>query len=234
LESLLEITTVPGNRDSLNGWLTRPERWDKDEGRKRARQAYPSIPWCSFARVIRLLVERCSGTVTQARAACLEASGIEKLKAELDRRIYQRAAVIKQRLIRVKARIPIESGLLFLNEHIQQLTYNRQRLGDLENDVIAADRAWLVEADRMNLMEMDLAFCEKMDTTPGLIEARDCECIHRILAWNQGAPDAEPIPREVLNAMIARYENRLFAPRKSTRDQFQHLIRRLQEQLHSA
>ncbi|MEI6605219.1 MAG: dynamin family protein [Verrucomicrobiota bacterium] len=257
---LLEV--LSSSRDKMRPALKTYSRWDDDPARKAARAAYPSacLPWVCFVRLVNLLLDRSCESVAEARAASLEASGIERLEAELDRRFFRRAAVIKQRLTRVKAKESITKGLMFFNERIELLAAESRHFTDLaaristgdphrewlrektaatkkehfelECYAVDADRDWLVEEERMNLMEKDLAFLEQMDKTPGFIEPRDHESIERLLTAYDQPDNDEQLPKEVLMAMISRYQHEMQGPVKRTRELFEHLIlTRIQERL---
>lgn len=258
LESLLDHTTSLGSLEELRKALRRDSRWDEDAGRKSTRQLYP-LPWVSFVRLVNLLMERSIGSVTDARVASLEASGIERLEAELDRRFYRRAAIIKQRLTRVKATGPVRSGLMLLSRRISEIqadhvhfkelasvsaamprheqwlqdktSITRLESEELDAYAIAADREWLVEKERMDLMEQDLIFLEKMDKSPGFVEARDYETIHNLLAFSTSRKDDDRVSIEVLRALLGRYQHFINSPTKQTRDHFEHLIRRIQDDI---
>jgi GTPase SAR1 family protein len=256
LESLLEHTASLGSHDALRKALRRDSRWDEDAGRRVARQSYP-LPWVSFVRLVNLLLERSIDSPVDARAAALEASGIERLEDELDRRFFRRAAIIKQRLTRVKATAPIQGGLMLLSRQIREIESDhshfmdlasapevtprhgqwlqdkaaatRKERDDLESYAVEADREWLLEKERMDLMEQDLIFLENMDKTPGFVEARDCDTIRQLLESATFRGNEEPIPIEVLRALMNRYQHFINGPDKKTRDLFEHLTRRIQD-----
>jgi hypothetical protein len=257
-ESLLNCTISQKSHDDLRKALRRDNRWDEDSNRKAARLAYP-VPWVSFVRLVKLFLERECATISDARATVLEASGILRLEEELDRRFFRRSAIIKQRLIRVKATSPIQSGLMLLSRKINEMKTDHhhfntlatsslsignheewlrgkaettlKNLQDLESYSIDADRMWLVEKERMNMMEQDLIFLEKMDKTPNFVEVRDCECIRALLSLTTKQDKSEQISTEVLKAMIDRYQYFLNAPSKQIRDHFEHLIQRIQDEI---
>lgn len=258
LESLLDHTTSPSRHDLLRKALRRDSRWDEDAGRKFTRQSYP-VPWVSFVRLVNILMERSSGSVVDAQAAALEASGIERLETELDRRFFRRAAIIKQRLTRVKATGPVQSGLMLLSRRIKEIetdhqhfkdlasasvampqheqwlldktTATRKEASELESYAVAADREWLVEKERMDLMEQDLIFLERMDKVPDFVEPRDCGSIRTLLTSAFTHEEDSSIPIEVLRALLGRYQYFMNAPDKQTRDHFEHLIRRIQDSI---
>jgi hypothetical protein len=258
LETLIEHTANPSNRDVLKKALRRDSRWDDDARRQSIRQSYP-LPWVSFVRLVTMLMERSCDSLEAARAVALEASGIERLEAELDRRFFRRAAIIKQRLIRVKATGPVQSGMMLLSRRVKEIKTDlhhfealagathhieahQQWLQDkklatekeaeaLESYAVAADREWLVEKERMDLMEQDLMFLEKMDKTGGFVESRDYNTICKLLASTTTRIDEDQVPIEVLHALIGRYEQFVNAPNKQTRDHFEHLIRRIQDEI---
>lgn len=258
LESLLDHTAIPSTHDLLRKALRRDSRWDEDAGLRLVRQSYP-LPWVSFVRLVNTLMERSSGSLAEARAAALDASGIERLEAELDRRFFRRAAIIKQRLTRVKATGPVQSGLLLLSRRIKEIETDhnhfkalattsaplsgheqwledkaattRKEAQDLEAYAVAADRDWLVEKERMDLMERDLIFLEQIDKTPGFVETRDCDTIRKILASATTRDEDDRIPIEVLHAMMRRYQHFINAPTKQTRDHFEHLMLRIQDEI---
>lgn len=258
LEALLEHTTSASSHDALRKSLRRDGRWDEVAVRQSIRQSY-ALPWVSFVRLVNLLMERSSTSVVDARAAVLDASGVEKLETELDRRFFRRAAIIKQRLTRVKATGPVQSGLMLLSRRIREIetdhqhfkdlasasvampqhehwlqdktTATRKEASELESYAVAADREWLVEKERMDLMEQDLIFLEKMDKTPGFVEARDSETIHMLLASVSAHKDDSPISIEVLQALSGRYQHFINGPNKQTRDHFEHLIRRIYDSI---
>ena len=259
LEGLLELTTKPVNRDMIVKKLTMSDRWDADEAGKRARAAYKDIPWVSFVRVVRLLLDHSCESVSDSRKICLQASGLEQLQTSLEARFFKRTALIKQRLTRVKAKRPIELGLMKLNEQIDQLSTDlhhfsallgsaekggphhawltskvkncRSQRDELDAHAEAADRQRLVEEHRMNLIEGDLSFLEAMRHHPEWIEDRDRECIRGLLAM-EGDRQAKKAPsRVVLEVMLKRYAVRLQSPDMVARKHFNHLCQRLQQVL---
>lgn len=258
LEGILHLTTCVNARDDLRRSLKRDSRWDEDEDRLRARASY-SLPWVSFVRAVRLLMDRDCDSVAAARSVCLEASGIQVLEGELDTRFFRRAALIKQRLTRVKAERPVKMGLMGLTQRIEQLSIDhRQFLGissrfaatdvqgnwlrerassterersALEECAVRANREWLVEDDSMHLMESDLALLEQLDKTPSMVEEVDRAAISSLIASSGQADERERIPSEVLVAMLARYQPRVNASVRRMREHFEHLTLRLQEQL---
>lgn len=262
LERLLEVTNRAGSADVLRKALKMDHRWNQDEDRKRTLEAYPDLPWVSFVRVVRLLMENSCDSLTASRAVCLEASGIERLEKELDRRFFLNAAIIKQRLTRVKAMEPINRGVLFFNERIEILASDERhfkdlvaetpkgnkhaawladkhsRMGkersDLEQIAENADRIRLAEEERMNLLEKDLEFLEQMDKKPGFVEKSDTEWIRSLLRQYSVSGESGVIPRDVLKAMIDRYQHQLHGPVKRIKELFEHLIRRVQERLREA
>jgi hypothetical protein len=253
VEALLDLTMKPGAADQLLKALSRDTRWREDDNRSSVYSAYPA-PWASFRRIVRLLLDHSCSGVADARAVCLEASGIQRLENELDARFFRRAALIKQRLVRVKAKEPISSGLRALNTRLDELANDHRHFiglakmlgndGDhgvwlqtksqairhdqqsLEEYAVEADRMWLVEQDRMERMERDLAFLEMVKNDPDLIEARDNECIHRLLG-SQGVENGD-VPLQILDAMLKRYAHQLDSPSKTVRTNFEHLVERLQ------
>jgi GTPase SAR1 family protein len=129
-DALLELTCRESARDDLFKALKRDNRWDQDEGRKRIRESYP-MPWVSFVRLVRLLIDRSCQSATGSRSACLDASGFARLEIALNERFFQRAALIKQRLTRVKAKRPIQLGLMKLNDRLESLVSDQEHLSDL-------------------------------------------------------------------------------------------------------
>lgn len=257
---LLELTSIGSTRDDLIRALKRDNRWDQEEGRKRIRDLYP-MPWVSFVRLVRLLMDRSCQTAAESRSACLDESGFERLEKALDERFFRRAALIKQRLTRVKAKRPIQLGLMKLNDRLESLISDQEHLSDLiacskpesrhhtwladklqyaraeheklEELAISADQSWLTEEENMGKMERDLAFLEAMDRNPDWIEPRDRECVGQIVgsALN-AARDAMP-SRPILLSMLERYSPMLQSPDRSVRGHFEHLITRTSEMLHS-
>lgn len=255
LEGLLEQTQQPDACDILRKALKISDRWDADERRKEARTAY-DLHWSSFKRFTYLLMEHSCGSVAEAREIALQASGILNLEKELDHRFFRRTALIKQRLIRVKAKSPVETGMMILNQRIQQHTTDHRHFHDLaskstagdqhhnwlqekaaatekdrselEDFAVSADRTWLVEADRMNLMERDMALLEMLDHPQSFVEARDRESIEKLINPGSQNTESQPIPKEVLAALLSRYQPMLISPRQ-TREHVEHLIRRIQE-----
>lgn len=258
LESLLGHTTCRDSVELLRDALEDYVFWDEDEGRKATRLSYP-LPWPSFVRLVNLLMDKSIESVVEAQATALKASGIERLEAELDRRFFRRAAIIKQRLTRVKATGPIQSGLMLLSRRIKEIETDhhhfkalattsaplsgheqwledktattRKEAQDLEAYAVAADRDWLVEKERMDLMERDLIFLEQMDKTPGVVETKDCDTIRKLLASATTREEDDRIPIEVLHAIMRRYQHFINAPTKQTRDHFEHLMRRIQDEI---
>ena len=240
--------------DLLNSTL-----WDEDADRRFARKLYLDIPWVSFAFLIRILITKSPGTFSEAQKFCLEASGIERLEKELDRRFFLNAAIIKQRLTRVKAMEPIKRGDLFFNERIELLASDERHFRDLvaetpkgnkraawiadkhsqmgkerselEEIAVNANRICLAEGERMDLLEKDLKFLEQMDKKPGFVEEADAERIRRLLRQESVSGESGANPRDVLKAMIKRYQYQLQDPPASNRELFEHLIRRIQERL---
>jgi hypothetical protein len=243
-------------------WLLAPELWDEDADRRFARKLYSEMPWVSFTLLIRILVTKSPGNASEAKKFCLEASGIERLEKELDRRFFLNAAIIKQRLTRVKAMEPTNRGILFFNERIELLASDEKhfrelaaetpkgnkhaawladkqsRMGkecsDLEEIAENADRIRLAEEERMNLLEKDLEFLEQMDKKPEFIEKSDFEWIRSLLRQESANGESGAIPREVLESMIDRNQHQLQGPLKRNRELFEHLIRRIQERLREA
>lgn len=258
LETLLDHTATPSSHDLLRKALRRDSRWDEDAGRKTARHLYP-LPWVSFVRLVNLFIDRSSSSVTEARAAALEASGIERLEAELDRRFFRRAAIIKQRLTRVKATGPVQSGLMLLSRRIKEIETDhhhfmslatspvaiegheqwlldktaatRKEAEVLESYAIAADREWLVEKERMDLMERDLTFLERMEKSPDFVESRDCDTICKLLKSAATHEEDDRVSIEVLHALMGRYQHFVNGPNKQTRDHFEHLMGRIQDEI---
>lgn len=258
LEGLLELTTLPGNHDLLKNSLEGDMFWDADATRKRARIAY-DLPWVSFVRVVRLLMEHSCASPAAAKAVCLEASGIERLETELDRRFYMNAAIIKQLITRVKALEPVKKGILFFNERIdllrddhrhfvelesqaptggkhgpwlkQKSSDTERELRTLEEHAIRANRDQLAEEERMNLMERDLDFLKRMTDDPGLVDAADQDCIRRLLASSHDSGDSQANPRKALEALVANYQHEMQGPTRKKRQLFEHLIRRVSENL---
>ena len=212
-------------------------------------------------RVIQLLLDHSCESVTEARAVCLQASGFEQLVKSLQNRFFKRAALIKQRLTRVKAKRPIELGLMKLNEQYDQLSADsdhfsallkatqkgdahhswlaskveacqRQR-DELDEQAEYADRQRLAEEHRMNLIEGDLAFLEAIHHHPDWIEDRDQESVRGLLAIEGDQRQAETPPRPVLEAMLKRYSVMLQSPDREARTHFEHLITRLQQGIYA-
>jgi hypothetical protein len=258
LEGLLELTTKPVNRDMIVKKLTVSDYWDADDARKRARAAY-DLPWVSFVRVVRLLMEHSCDSAAAAKAVCLGASGIERIETELDRRFYRKTAIIKQRITRVKAIEPVKKGILFFNERIdllrddqrhfvqiasqepaggkhgpwlKQKSSNTEReLRTLNEHAIRANRYQLAEEERMNLMERDRDFLKKMTDDPSLVDAADQDCIRRLLASSHDSGDSQAIPRKALQALNAKYQHEKQGPNPKKRELFEHLIRRVSDNL---
>jgi hypothetical protein len=240
-------------------WLLAPELWDEDADRRFARKLYSEMPWVSFTLLVRILGTKSPRNVSEAKNFCLEASGIERLEKELDRRFFLNAAIIKQRLTRVKAMEPINRGFLFFNERIELLKSDERHFRDLvaetpkgskhaawladkhsrmedersELEEIAenADRIRLAEEERMNLLEKDLEFLEQMDKKPEFVDKSDAEWIRSLLGQESASGESGAIPRDELSAMIKRYQHQLQGPLKRNRILFEHLIRQIQERL---
>jgi len=209
--------------------------------------------------LVNLLIERSSGSVDEARADTLEASGIEQLEMELDRRFFRRAAIIKQRLTRVKATGPVQSGLMLLSRRIKEIETDHHHFKDLASAsatmprheqwlldkaaatlkesedldayAVAADRQWLVEKERMDMTEQDLIFLEKMDRNPEFVESRDCDSIRKLLASATTRENDDRISIEVLHALMGRYQHFINGPNKQIRELFEHLIQRIQNDI---
>lgn len=258
-EELLKLTTNHTLRDELLKNLKKSDRWVMDDTRRLAYQAY-GLPWASFVRVIRLFLDYSCDSVAEARAICLRASGFEELQTSLQNRFFKRAALIKQRLTRLKAKRPIELGLMKLNEHCDQIRSDlehfsslldandrggphhawlaakvracRQQFDELEAHAEAADRQRLLEGHRMNLIEGDLAFLEAMHHHPDWIKDRDKECIRGLLAIEDDRQQTEPPSRSVIEAMLNRYAIMLQSPERAIRNHFEHLILRLKQSIH--
>jgi hypothetical protein len=255
-ESLLELTSRQTTTDNLVRKLKTSDRWDGDKARKQARDSY-KLPWASFVRVVQLLIQHSCDSVSDAREVCLHASGFEKLEAALESRFFKRAALIKQRLTRVKVKRPIDLGLMKFNDQIERLSSDlrhfsgllsatpkgsphhawltskeescKTQVSELEAHAEAADRQRLVEEHRMTLLENDLAFLEAMHQHPEWIEDRDREGIRNLLT---GASNGEEKPsRMVLESVLKRYAPMMHSPTKVTRRQFEHLIQRMQHAL---
>jgi hypothetical protein len=259
LDALLELTCQESARDDLFRALKKDNRWDQDEGRKRIRDSYP-MPWVSFVRLVRLLIDRSCQTSDQSRLVCLDASGFERLEKALDERFFRRAALIKQRLTRVKAKRPIQLGLMKLNDRLESLVADQEHLSDLiacstpqgrhhpwlmdklqnareeheklEELAISADQSWMIEEENMGRMERDLAFLEAMDRNPDWFEPRDRECVRQIVGCVPNA-DRDAMPsRVVLQSMLERYSPMLQSPDRPARGHFEHFINRTSEMLH--
>lgn len=260
LEQLLELTTQGHQASELGKALRRDNRWDQDEHRASIRRLYP-VPWVSFVRIVKLLMRHSCSSVADAKTVCLEGSGFKKLAAILDARFFKRAALIKQRLTRVKAKRPIELGLMKLNKQLEIISTDRRHYkeltteipensihsawlqsklnmaeasyGKLEERTLTAGQRWLEEEERMSLAENDLNFLEAIHHKPDWIEARDRDCILTLLDYrDQEVTSTAPLPKLVLEALVARYAPRLQSPHRNTRHQFEHLIARIQEELH--
>lgn len=258
-DSLLDLTCREPARDDLLKALKRDNRWDQEEGRKRIRESYP-MPWVSFVRLIRLLLDRSCQTAAESRSVCLEASGFQRLERALDERFFRRAALIKQRLTRVKAKRPIQLGLMKLNDRLESLVSDQEHLSNLiartppedrnhswladklqhaqadheklEELAISADQSWMFEEEKMGGMERDLAFLEAMYRNPDWIEQRDRESARRVLEGMPNADLADLPARPVLASMLERYAPMLHSPDRSARSHFEHFINRISEMLH--
>lgn len=258
-QSLLGLIADAESHDTLRKALKKSERWDADEERRSIMASYPHIPWVSFVRIVRLLVEHQCQSVEQARMVCLEASGIPTLESELDRRFFRATAVIKQRLARTKAKPLLDRGMLVLNQRHDGLLADLGHYTDLlrttakesphyswlrskvaamnkailEHDEFAVetDRLHLIESERMHGMEKSISFLETLNKQPGFVEPEDEVRIRCILGDGNALSDLRPITCDVLNAMIERYQHQLQAPLKRTREFFEHLIDRIQERL---
>lgn len=240
-------------------WLLASELWDEDADRRFARKIYSEMPWVSFTLLIRILVTKLPRNVIESKKFCLEVSGIERLEKELDRRFFVNAAIIKQRLIRVKVMEPIKRGVRFFNERIELLVSDERHLRDLvaetpegnkhaawladkhsqigkersglEEIAVEADRIRLAGEERMNLLEKDLGFLQEMAKNPGFVEARDYDTIRKLLVSATKLEEESPIPQEVLHALLGRYQDFINGPTKEIRDHFEHLKQRVQENL---
>ena len=186
----------------------------------------------------------------------LQASGIERLESELDRRFFRRAALIKQRLTRVKAASPVQRGLMIFGRKINELEKDLNHFRELADTsgissgnelwlkekasahqavaedlrayAVGADRDWLVEKERMDLMEKDLMFIEAMERESGFVELRDHDSI-RVLLNSAGLNKQQgKVSPEVLSSLLYRYQEFTNAPLKKIRDHFEHLIVRIQ------
>lgn len=259
LEALLEIVNAPGAVETLAKALRKDDRWKQDDARNAALGIYPDLPWTSFRRTVNLLLEHRCESVAAARAVCLEASGIPRLEEELDRRFFRNAAVIKQRLTRVKAMDPIRKGTLsFIRRlegmkgdagHFRELAAlfpqdathavwlrEKQRRTEeecsaLEEVAVELDRAQLDEEERMNLLENDLGFLEKMDREPGFVDGADTGPIRLLLGQESACgPDPE-IPAADLERLLSRYQHEAHGPGRSRRELFEHLVYRISERL---
>ncbi len=255
LDDVLELVGLKNPEDRLGRALRRDSRWDEDPGRARVRKAYP-LPWVSFVRLVRLLMQSSCSSAAEARLSILGASGIERLESELDRRFFRRAALIKQRLTRVKAAAPVQGGLMMLGRQIdgieedlrqfreladtggipprnghwlrEKATAHRLEAEELRSYAVAADRDWLVEKERMDLMEKDLMFIEAMEKEPGFVEPCDHEPIRLLLNSANLERRQAKISPEVLDSLLSRYQEFANAPLKRVRDHFEHLLVRIQ------
>lgn len=262
LQALIALTTGAESQDHLPKALKMDRRWDADEQRRTVRESYPHIPWVSFVRIVRLLMEHQCQSVAQARRVCLEASGIPLLESELNRRFFRATAVIKQRLARAKAKPLLDRGILALNQrhdtlvadldHFTDLlritpkdsqhhrwlnskvTSMNREIRDFDEFAVETHRLILIETERMNRMEMDISFLDAINKQPGFVELEDEDRIRQILGDGNASNDSTPITPEDLKTMIGRYQHQLHGPIKRIKLLFEHLIRRIQELLREA
>lgn len=248
------LAAMPDGSDKLRDALKRDSRWDENPDRKAARIAY-MLPWASFRRIVKLACA--CGSAPDLRRACLDASGIEILERELDQRFFRRAAIIKQRLIRVKSLGPIQRGLLKFNSRINDLQTNArnfaaltestsvspairgwlsgkhqesvEELAKLEQWTIETDRRRLLEEDRMTSLEADFEFLDAMEKNPSLVDKPDIDTIRTLMGDHKDSTSRADIPREVWAALEGRYQNYVNAPTHEMRKRFEHLLDRLAE-----
>lgn len=253
---LMELTNQRDAEDALRRALKRDNRWDAEEHRKVLRLSYPHIPWVSFVRIVRLLLDQSCRNEEEARAACIEASGIPLLENELDRRFFKSTAVIKQRLTRVRAEPHIRQGIQLLNERHSELSsdlnHYRQILGlvgqdgshsrwlngkietlhklQLEHEEfsIETDRYQLIEKERMDLIEMDMSLLEQIRKHPHLIEPDQADSIKAILGDSEASQNPRDIPKDLLENIIASHQYHLQGPIRRNRELFGHLVQRVQ------
>lgn len=259
-EGIVDLTSTAESRDVILKALRRDNRWDADEQRMRIRKSYP-LPWVSFVRLVHLMIEHSCRSAAEARKVCLEESGFPELERTLDGRFFKRAALIKQRLTRVKAMHPIQDGIMGINARLRMLKDDQNHFAELlvrtpdsdrhhawlsrkhreaamdherlEKEATALDQRWLTEKEAMRKAENDLAFLEAMDHHPGWIEERDRDSI-RVILTVKGTDKGDQLPtRIVLESLIARYAPMMHSPVKSERDHFEHLLARIYEALHS-
>ena len=260
LQGLVDLVSAEEEWDKLEELLgKREERWDADEERRRIRSSYEHIPWASFVRIVRLLIRHECKSVEMARRICLEESGIPLLKSELDRRFFRATAVIKQRLARARVKPLIDKGMMLLNRMHEDLKSDLSHFEDLlritdkegihsrwlglkisemdrarkAHDEFAEEtsRFQLIEEERMDLMEKDISFLEILIKHSGFVEPEDEDWIRQILGDGNASNDPISMTRDVLKAMIKRYQHQLQSPLKRNRELFEHLIRRIQERL---
>jgi len=258
LNDLLTFVNSSDTIDTVKKSLRTDRRWDDDENRRRIRNSYP-LPWVSFVRIVMLLKTAQIDSLSAGRNCCLTASGMPQLEKELDSRFFKRSALIKQRLIRLKAKDTVQFGLLRLTNSLQNLATDFRHFQslatrlpssdpeaewvankaesllrektELEDYAVKADRDWIVEEEHMRLMECDLSFLEMMEKTPDSIEERDRNSIECLLKSFSLEDDRSFLPKEVLAAMLSRYNALTTSPIKKTRLHFEHLIARIQERL---
>lgn len=256
-EQMLELTASPGASDELLRALRRDNRWDADPSRNQARMNY-ELPWVSFKRVVNILLEHEINDVEEARRQCLNYSGVLKLESALDRRFFKRAAIIKQRLARVKATESVQSGLVYFNRHLRDAETDCENFALLENEVseptvkswlnkkntlaqeslhtlekwaVETDQTWLEEKGRMDLLEKDFTFLETLDNDPGFVDPCDSESIRALLNEDNNRQADLIDSMVVLETMLERYAPKVNVPDRNQRILYEHLVLRISERM---
>lgn len=115
---------------TLEEWLGRDGKWDRDDARRRVRRAYP-LPWPSFQVIVREIARNLDmcGDVSAARTRVRLLSGIETFKDFLDANFFKRSELIRQK--------QVYAEILRVKEKAYALI--ERRVGDLKKDRKAWD-----------------------------------------------------------------------------------------------
>ncbi len=257
------VSVICDQSQNIEEALEKDDWWSENPARQSVRQLHP-MPWASFRLLVRILIRDAVVDSEQARLTCLEESGIRAFEEFLQTKFFSKASIIKQCQTLQRVASVIEPALRRLNEEansgfrdaesadraakiikehdaglhqwlLNTGTKRRAKSSRLQNTAVELDRQWQKHREELELSQMDLQVCQKVDESSELFASNDKETIKAIcnhLAGVQRRSDLGrgKIPKiSEIDGLINNYRAMENLCRNREKPFFEHIVKRLEE-----
>jgi hypothetical protein len=245
--------------DELKRKLAKSSRWDAEQPRFLARMAY-NIPWASFVLLCRLIKSEAPDSVSTARHIIRAYSRIDDLWQVLEEKFFSRISIIKGLSVLQRSAILVEplireiqrfhsglrESLSILTNELQGTTRGTawlleerskvsDEVGRLQQLLSEIDRSWLVQKDKLELLNRDLNVLEQIEVRPNQFPLEERSIIAQLCNYlanlNQtpGTKNGLPVSEVQIQTLINRYRSEENGARPKDRMIYSHLVARLEQ-----